>query len=822
MIVSNSGKFEEILVYMKYVSWLVLSLMLHTALLKGQPVTFRVVDQVNLERIAGAEVRVAYAVMGVQGTGTTNDRGEVVFEAKSDTLLVSVSAVGYVSKTWKMARPDKALITVGLDPAGYQLGEVVFTANKFREQKSDIPQEIHIVTAQQIAFRNPQSSADLLAQSGQVFVQKSQMGGGSPILRGFEANKVLLVVDGVRMNNAIFRGGHLQNVITLDPNMLARTEIAMGPGSVMYGSDALGGVMHFYSKNPVLSTTGKTHTEGVGFVRYSSANQEKTGHIDASVGGEKWAMLLSGTVSDFGDLVAGSVRPAQYPDFGKRNVYTQRINGIDSVIQNTNPDRQVQTAYSQADLMAKVLFAPSAKLALTWNVQYSRSSEVPRYDRLSEISGGVPRFSEWYYGPQERLLVSQQTRFYGNGKAFDHLFVTAAYQRIGESRISRRFASNNRQSRFEAVDVGSINLDARKELPGHHELAYGAEVTYNYVASAAYAENITTGARSPLDTRYPDGGSQYYTGAAYFTHRWELNPHWIISSGLRFAAVGLQSRFDSREFFPFLNNEVKQLNMAPSGSVGIVRQGEKGFRIASSVSTGFRAPNVDDIGKVFESAPGKVIVPNPDLGPEYTVTADLSLSKQWGEQRDVSLSAFHTWDFNALVVRPAQWLGSDSLVYDGVNSAITSLANADRARIVGFTASGSWTAGDAWVFGGSFTGTRGQLLTDGTPLSHIPPAFGRVFVRVKGAKWQVEAYSMFAGQKKGNRYGTDGEDNIQYATPEGMPGWWTANLRSAWQFNPHLNLQASCENLLDHHYRYFSSGVSAPGRNLILALRANF
>src|SRR5687767_2135635 len=171
------------------------------------------------------------------------------------------------------------------------LGEVVISANKFAERKRNVNQKIDVISSQQIAKTNAQNTGDLLINTGNIFVQKSQQGGSSPVLRGFEASRVLLVVDGIRMNNAIYRAGHLQNVITIDQNMLERVEVLYGPASTLYGSDALGGVVHFRSKQPKLSTTDQLLATGVAFARFSSANNEKTIHSDVSIGGRKFAWL---------------------------------------------------------------------------------------------------------------------------------------------------------------------------------------------------------------------------------------------------------------------------------------------------------------------------------------------------------------------------------------------------------------------------------------------------------------------------------------------------------------------------------------------------
>ncbi|MEO7393755.1 MAG: TonB-dependent receptor plug domain-containing protein, partial [Chitinophagaceae bacterium] len=161
------------------------------------------------------------------------------------------------------------------------LDEAVVYSNKFVEKKKNLAQKIDIISAKTIAKYNAQNTGDLLMNSGNVFVQKSQQGGSSPVLRGFEASRVLLIVDGVRLNNAIYRAGHLQNAITVDQNMLERIEVLYGPASTIYGSDALGGVIHFRTKSPILASgNNKIATNGNGFIRYSSANHEKTGHAD--------------------------------------------------------------------------------------------------------------------------------------------------------------------------------------------------------------------------------------------------------------------------------------------------------------------------------------------------------------------------------------------------------------------------------------------------------------------------------------------------------------------------------------------------------------
>ncbi|HET8754342.1 MAG TPA: TonB-dependent receptor plug domain-containing protein, partial [Salinimicrobium sp.] len=228
-----------------------------------------------------------------------------------------------------------------------QLQEVVLSVSKFQQRKKDIPQKIVSLSREDIIFSNPQTSADLLERAGQVYVQKSQLGGGSPMIRGFATNRLLITVDGVRMNTAIFRGGNVQNVISIDPLAVQRTEVVLGPGSVVYGSDAIGGVMNFYTLKPQFSYDKTTKISGNAFARYATANNEKTGHLHLTLGTQKWAFLTSFSASDFGDLKMGRHGPEEY----LRHEYSVRKNAEDVILKNDDPGIQKPTGYEQINLL---------------------------------------------------------------------------------------------------------------------------------------------------------------------------------------------------------------------------------------------------------------------------------------------------------------------------------------------------------------------------------------------------------------------------------------------------------------------------------------
>lgn len=717
----------------------------------------------------------------------------------------------------------KAQITQTIDTT--QLEEVVISASKFEEKKSDIPQQIQVITKKNIQFTNSQNTADLMQSTGNVFVQKSQMGGGSPVIRGFEANKVLLVVDGVRLNNAIYRGGHLQNILSLDNNTLERAEIIQGPSSVVYGSDALGGVMHFITKNPELADSShKSKIKGGGLTRYSSANNEKTIHADVNVGFKKIAFLTNFTFSDFDDLRQGANRNSSYSNFGKSLYYAARINNKDSMVSNSNYNIQKKTAYSQYDFMQKALFKPNAFQTHVLNFQYSTTSNVSRYDRLSEIDAktGILKNVEWYYGPQKRLLAAYSVQLTKSRRLFDHAKWITAFQNIDESRHNRSFGKTSLNHRMENVKVYSINLDFAKEIKSD-EFRYGIEFIKNWVESTANVENINTGEKKALDTRYPRKGSTMQSLALYLTHTHEFSKKLILTEGIRFSNVRLNATFDTT-FFKFPFTTIHQNSNALNGNMGLVYMPNHNWRISILGSTGFRAPNVDDLSKVFESSAGKVIVPNKDLKPEYTYNSEISISKFISKRIKVEVSGYYTWYRDILVVTKTRFNGSDSIMYDGKLSAVMQQENRNKAYIYGFNAgiSGELTKNISLINTINYTYGRVKSPDSEMPLDHIAPTFGKSSILVKYHKLRAEFFVIYNGWKRLKNYSISGEDNLQYATADGMPSWYTLNVRSSYQLHKYLLAQLSVENILDRNYRTFASGVSASGRNLVLTLRANF
>ena len=712
--------------------------------------------------------------------------------------------------------------------------EVVIADSKFEGSKQNAAQQTLVLTSKDLQRLNAQRTADALMMSGAAFIQMSQQGGGSVMLRGFEASRVLMVVDGVRMNNIQYRAGHLQNIITVDNNVLDRIEVLYGPSSTVYGSDALGGVVHMRTKNPVLAVDKNFISKGNAMFRFGSVNNELTGHLDLNFGGRKFASLTSATFSRFGDLRQGKYTTLGTAGYWDRNLYAKTLDVRDSVgavigkkdtvINNPDKSIQVGTGYWQYDLMQKFLIQQSDKISHIVNVQFSNSSNIPRYDRLAVETGpNSVQDAEWYYGPQMRLLAIYDLNLKNVGP-FDAISIGGSYQRLIESRNNRGFESRFRTERTEKIHVGGIHADFKKKFK-RDELNFGVETQFNNLKSSALRRDVQVDTLRTQSSRYPDGKNTMNSLALYATHSWNLNDKLIISEGIRYNYINLHSTFteESQDFYPLPFDEIRNNYHGLAGNLGVVGKPGKGFRIAALFSTGFRAPNVDDMAKIFDPAPGTVIVPNAKLKPEYTINGELTIEKTFVDKIRISATGFGTYFINAITPDLATFNGEDSIDYNGIKR-VTQLVNKNKAYIAGATAMLEGDVTDWMSVYASFTYTYGRIKTDSVPypLDHIPPMYGRAGFRMHHKWVRGEFFSVFSGKKKVKDYNMLGEDNFGQATPYGSPAWYTLNLRVGFQPVKHFSIDLGCDNLLDLRYRHFASGTSAPGRNFFVTARVNW
>lgn len=757
---------------------------------------------------------------------STDSKGRVQLHefSKSDSIVFQLLGYQTVAYSYRFLT-DSLDGTLYLDQGSFTLDQFTISAARWRQEKRDIPSKISTISPEQVELQNPQTAADLLKTGGEVYVQKSQLGGGSPMIRGFATNRVMLSVDGVRMNNAIFRSGNVQNVISLDAFAVEHTEVVFGPGSVIYGSDAIGGVMSFYTLQPDLAIdTGGMLVSGNAVARISSANFERTGHIDFNIGTKKWGFATSATFSDFDDLIMGSNGPDDY----LRPEYITQIDGVDSVVSNGNSRRQAFSGYDQVNLMQKIRYRPNDDWDIIYGGHYSTTSDYPRYDRLIRYQNGTLRSAEWFYGPQEWTMHILRVINTTPNRLYDKMSITAAYQSFGESRHNRDYRSTTRTNRIERVDAGSINADFEQDLGKRHEVFYGLEGVYNHVRSTGIDEDINTGVRLDVSGRYPNGAT-WSSAAAYLTERFRVNEKLTLLAGARYTMVQLRAKFDTAfHAFPFqeANLDLGALN----GSLGAAYKPTDLWQWNINLSTGFRAPNIDDVGKVFDSEPSAVVVPNPDLGAEYAYNAEVGMVKIFGKRLKLDATVYYTFLNNALVRRNAQFNGQDSILYDGQLSQVQSVQNAAQAVVYGIQTGFELKLPKGFGLSTRFNYQKGEEELDNgsvAPMRHVPPMFGVARLTYQRERLRAETYLEYNGevsnqnlapseQNKDYIYALDGNGN-PYA-----PAWYTINAKLAYQVTDAFMVTGGVENILDVRYLPYASGIAAPGRNFIASVKWTF
>ncbi len=754
---------------------------------------------------------------------TTNAKGQADISAFKDVEKIEIRSLGHKTliKSYSELKADSFIIS--LENSNFSLDEVVISGSRWRQSSDDVPSKIISISAREVALQNPQTAADLLGVSGKVFIQKSQQGGGSPMIRGFATSRLLYSVDGVRMNTAIFRSGNLQNVINIDPFAVENTEVLFGPGSVIYGSDAIGGVMSFQTLTPSLSLDEKPLITGKANARYSSANKEKTGHFDVNLGFKKWAFLTSITSWDYDNLRQGSHGPEDYI----KDYYVQRQDSTDVVITQEDKLLQIPSAYSQINMMQKIRFQPNDRWDFQYGFHYSETSSYGRYDRHTRVRNGTARYAEWDYGPQIWMMNNLNVSYNANNSVFDGMSLRLAHQWFEESRIDRSLNKTERNTQSEEVAAYSVNLDFKKATGAKNTFFYGIEYVLDDVNSEGELTDISTGISEPGPARYPQ--AKWQSLAAYVTDEFKVSDQFTLSAGARYNHILLDAEFDTT-FYPFPFTEANLSNGALTGSLGGVYRPDSSWVISANLGTAFRSPNVDDLGKVFDSEPGSVVVPNPDLKPEYAYNADLGIAKVFGDVVKVDITGYYTHLKDALVRRDFQLNGLDSIVYQGELSQVQAIQNAAIAKVYGVQAGVEVKLPKGFGFSTDVNFQKGEEELDNgetSPSRHASPFFGVSRLNYMANKLSMELNVNYQAKRDFDDLPEGEKDKTEfYALDKNgnpySPSWYTLNFKALYKMTDTFDVSGGIENLTDQRYRPYSSGISGAGRNFMLALTAHF
>lgn len=646
------------------------------------------------------------------------------------------------------------------------LNEVVLTALRSKQENLRVPYSVSTVSTQNINNYSPRSTPEALQGLTGVFVQKTNHGGGSAFVRGLTGNQALLLLDGVRLNNSTYRYGPNQYLNTVDMYSIERIEVAKGTGSVQYGSDAMGGVVQLFTREPAFANTNKKWG-GRLTGKFMTGGMEATGRGDVSLTGKNVSLLGGISKKHFGDLIGGDTTgkqsPSGYDEWGM-------------------------------DINLRIRLRSNSTLQLV--SQLLQQQHVPVYHKVV-----LENFKLNEMDPQQRFFSYLRLKTERTSKVFRETEFTISLQDGKEGRNNQKNGSTVLRKERDRIRTAGFTADIRSVFTKHWSASSGAEIYLDKVFSTRSDINTITGVSDQKRGLYPDG-STYGNYSLYTLQHINLG-RWFIDAGLRY------NRFD----ITIRDTSLGKVHLTPSAFVqnaALTYSISQSTAVYFSYSSGFRAPNVDDMG-TLGIVDFRYEVPASGLKPERTAQSELGY--KWQGRKFSATAAVFYMDITNLItrIREAGQVISGYPVYRKENT--------DAAFIRGAEFSFAAQVTKALDLKGGLSYTYGQNLTRNEPLRRIPPFNGRWLLTYrKGLHWFASAEWQLAGAQHRLAQG-DKEDNRIPAG--GTPGWNVFNLYGGYQLK-HISVSAGFQNLLNEDYRTHGSGINGVGRSAWLTATCTF
>jgi outer membrane receptor protein involved in Fe transport len=645
----------------------------------------------------------------------------------------------------------------------YTINEVVITPNRELSLRIATPEAIQIVGHEEADKYQMRTAPEALQLTPGVFVQKTNHGGGSPIIRGLTGNQTLLLTDGIRLSNATYRYGPNQYFNTIDLMNVEKIEVLRGGGSVQYGSDALGGTIQVFSRD--LTTSEKPVWRGDLMARFATHNMEQSARAGVMYSGEKAAFRGGVTGRNFGDIYGGDTTGVQSP-----------------------------TGYKELDFdfKGKVRLTPTTDL--TFAFQNVHQYDVPVYHKVK-----LENYKVNSMDPQKRRLGYIRYEKQLNAGILKSVKLTTSLQNTEEGRKSMKNGSDVMRYENDRVRSMAFLAEAFTGNGGQWSASSGVEVYDDLVNSTRTDSNTQTGSKTEGRGLYPDG-STMTSIAAYSLNTFDLK-HWIITAGVRFNSFIINVEDET----------IGSAKLTPSallGNMGVLRKIGPRSNIFISAGTGFRAPNIDDLG-TLGIVDFRYEIPNYDLEPEKSFQFQAGYKYQ-GSRLNGEIYFYRNELYN-LIVRTA--VPGDTI--DGY--PVYMKENVERAYIQGVEANAGLELFRSLVLNGSLTYTYGQNITKSEPMRRIPPVFGRLALQYEYKKvWGSLAW-IAAGTQDRLAAGDKSDNRIPQG---GTPGWNIFNINAGYTMK-HLKVDISLENLFNKDYRYHGSGINGYGRYAMLTIALN-
>ncbi len=651
-----------------------------------------------------------------------------------------------------------------------KLEEVQVTASRRSVSVSESGASVSVVNALQIEAVRPKVVTDALRGTPGLFVQQTTPGQGVPIVRGLKGSQVLHLVDGLRLNNAFFRSAPNQYLALVDPTNVERIEVVRGPGSTLYGSDAMGGVVQLLTKRPdydqPLSWDG-------GFT-FSSAELAQHSHLSLTQGSEDLAWRAHLAYLDSDDRRTGSGERLKPTAFRSESVSFDLRYGIDS----------------ERELLV--------------GLDYLNQPSTPRIDEFTPGFGETePASSEFFFEPNRRVALSAQYRQQNPWAWADELLLSVGAQRIDDDRRTRNFGASARRLEDNRSDLWSAALQLDKSV-GWGELTWGLEVNRDEVSSARISQDIESGASTPITSRFPTGSSMRGS-AVYGQALVNVGSQTEMTLGTRYSHFDIKLAQADRDVGAELSPDDVTF------SIGLRHALSDQTALIANIGEGFRAPNIFDLATLGARPGNRFNIANPGLGPENVLSSELGIKRSADRYR-MELFAFYS-DFDDKITS----VDTGDLTADG--RMIVQSQNAATAELYGLEFGLRYLLSDTLELTAAANWVRGEERSadgESEPGDRIPPANGMLGLDWAVAdRWSLNFRSDFADRQDRLSNRDVGDPRIN---PNGTSGWATFGTGVSYQISDRWQTQLSVDNLFDKQYREHGSGIDALGRNIGLTL----
>jgi outer membrane receptor protein involved in Fe transport len=640
------------------------------------------------------------------------------------------------------------------------IGEVVITANRYGTIVTKTPEAIRVLGNNAIEKYQVRTTAEALLLSPGVFVQKTNHGGGSPFLRGLTGNQTLLLIDGIRLSNSTFRYGPNQYLNTIDVFSLDNMEVLRGSGSVQYGSDAIGGTIQAFSHAVRNSETPEWGGSLLSRVATQGMEQSMSGAVNYS---DMTVAIRGGiTIRNFGDIVGGDTT-----------------------------GRQTPSGYREFDVDLKGKIKLSASSELTAAYQNVLQKDVPVYHKIELENYAINRMH-----PQKRDLAYLRLNQVLDGGIFKSLVVTASYHNFKETRELLKNGSSVIRTENDRVRSLGFSAELNTFSGDHHTATTGIEIYSDFVNSSRNDFDTTTDISEQKRGLYPDG-STMSSLAAFSLHTIDFKS-WNITAGLRFNSFIIKVADETL-------NTTKLTSSALVGNLGIMRKLNANSNLFVSLNTGFRAPNIDDLG-TLGIVDFRYEIPNLDLEPEQSFQYQVGYKQKYSRLSG-ELFLYRNELYNLIVRNKVP----DEII-DGYPVYIKE--NTERAYIEGIETAWDFELNKSWLISAGMTYTYGQNITKDEPVRRIPPLFGRMATEFRTGNLWLNLEWQAAGSQE--RLATGDKDDNRIPSG-GTPGWNIFNISSAYTIGV-FKIDLSLVNIFNTDYRYHGSGVNGYGRSAFLTL----